>query len=79
MKQFELNFRGSSEDGVNYDSGLIINGELDIIGRLFAEYAYEAARRGQPEPMRILIAAFDAMQRKNPDNQSRIIKPKFKN
>jgi hypothetical protein len=78
-KKFELNFRGQSFDDLNYDTGLRIEGEMDIIGRLFAEYALMAAHQGQPEPMRILVAAFERLQKNMPENGGKIIKPNFIN
>jgi hypothetical protein len=76
-KEFEINFRGRSDNDVDYDTGLRISGDLETIGRLFAEYAAEASRRGQHEPVTILIAAFKQMQRLHPEEQGKIIKPKF--
>jgi hypothetical protein len=74
---FEINFRGNTTDGINYDSGLRITGNMETIGRLFAEYALEAARQGQQEPLRILIAAFERMRQNSEGDPGKIIKPIF--
>lgn len=79
METFELNFNGTSDDGQSYGCGMRISGDEKIIGRMFAEYAIGEMKNGHPQPMEILISAFENMRRINPgDGETRkIIAPLF--
>lgn len=76
---FEFSFSGRSIDAKNYDCKMIISGDHKTIGTLLADYAIAECKNGHNEPMQILIACFEQMQKQTPESQGKIIKPNFVN
>lgn len=74
---FEFSFSGRSLDGNNYDCKMIISGDTGAIGKLLSDYAIAECKNGHNEPMQILIACFEQMQKQTPEGKGRIINPNF--
>lgn len=76
---FEMMFSGRSDNGNDFDTKMIMSGNTDIIGKLLAQFALSEARSGKPEPMRVLVAAFEMMGKLSGQEEGKIIRPKFVN
>jgi hypothetical protein len=75
MKVFEFHFTAEtlSDSDTALGCELKMSGPSEKIGQMFAIYCQEQLKRGQSDPIRVLIAAFEQMQKINP--KSGIIGP----
>lgn len=74
MKIFEMAFFAETIDNSTNELGcdLKLSGDADKIGMMFGRYAVEQMKRGQPEPIRVLIHAFEQVQK---DSGNKILSP----
>ena len=70
--KFEFFFNGHSDNQKDYNCGMHIEGDPAVIGRMLAEWSAHEIRSGHPEPLKVLMSAFETMRRLYPGIEKQV-------